>query len=681
MPTNIDYNYWKTLPEGQQKQISQQAQAAGGLVFQNMPPTHIDYPSFHQLSAEEQATQLAKASGPVTWEGMAPVNLRGEVPDLSKYKDAGQALAAGVKPSDLVAAGYDVTKKRTNKDSSFVEQFSKLSRDDKLMLKSSGVEALNIVKEKQAADLQKWQAQAEAKLGQYKNPDGSYNIVQALRHGVKAKDLEAAGFSKDQIKENQQAIADQAKYTSALANIEKARIKEEKNGQTTFDLVAAIRAGVSADDIRTVFGQEALTNAKKQERALSEIEHEGGFLQAIKNGVHVSTFIDAGYDVAAYKDAQEAIDQGVEREQKLEPYKLIGPVLGDRPRPVDYNRMAADLLNKGQSKSQVKKELVSLGCSDDEAEYAAASPEERFHILQNRVGEDGEPIIPKKATYAGEEDGQPLYNLPASEDTRTIKERFLSESPEAQQKLISRALEHTDSPILQNMTFDELDPHFQEVVLSKYEMGPEGKLWTAFKADPWGTTKTLITEASPVGTWHTIQDRGFFDPVSLLSVGTEALIVFPMVKGVSATVKAGTSIPRAILNETIVTARGAVTTPYNVLRHPVQTIKAVGTPYESALYPGRVPLATAWRGSYSPADIAKVSAGLSDEALATRQAMETVTEMLISGEKSAGAVPIEGFGRLRFSGTGLQQTLPGTSITSTPYTPAFKGKGVVAEGE
>lgn len=207
------------------------------------------------------------------------------------------------------------------------------------------------------------------------------------------------------------------------------------------------------------------------------------------------------------------------------------------------------------------------------------------------------------------------------------------------------------------------------------------KMGMAAKKDPMEFAKTMGVGLIPVYGTMKFWDKAS-PAMNAVGVITDIALFIPFVNGVSAGVKSGLSIGRATLKATMATSRGVVVAPYSIVRHPVATAKSMIAPIEVLISKNRMPLATLWRGSYSPnMDIAKVVAGDPKEALATRKAMEAFLKQVTSGEKAAGAVKIADIGELKFSGTGLQKVMPGTTITASPYGDAFKGKGVLAEGE
>ncbi|MDD5094049.1 MAG: hypothetical protein PHV74_06700 [Dehalococcoidia bacterium] len=261
---------------------------------------------------------LLKSTGEVNFDTRESWKFGGRSPEvisaqseLKKYgNDPIKALASGVSDDTIKKAGFDLDK--TDDSGQSVKQwFNNLSAEDKLIIKSQGIEDFNKF---QQARQEKFEADT-VKVGP--GEDRVYKTFYESLAQESQKRLNEIGVEKF----NAETKAEQQNYTTSLANIEKlSGVKGESDGKSTYDLVAAVRGGASDDDIRTVFGEESLTSARKQERALSEIEHEGGFLQAVKNGVHVSTFMDAGYDVSDYKDTEQFVKDNVQDPESKEWY-------------------------------------------------------------------------------------------------------------------------------------------------------------------------------------------------------------------------------------------------------------------------------------------------------------------------------------------------------------------------
>jgi len=189
-----------------------------------------------------------------------------------------------------------------------------------------------------------------------------------------------------------------------------------------------------------------------------------------------------------------------------------------------------------------------------------------------------------------------------------------------------------------------------------------GQLGMRISRDPavlLDVAKELGLSAIPIyGTIRNWDEMGTAGKV--LSIIGDVLIMIPVVKGVSAAVKSGSSISEAVLKGTALVARDTIMAPYTLLRHPIASIKGMVTPLENLIKEGRIPLAATWRGSYSEGmDITKVLAGATkEEALATRAAIEDIIRRVNSGEKSV-TIDIKGVGTLQYEGSGLQKILPG----------------------
>jgi len=174
------------------------------------------------------------------------------------------------------------------------------------------------------------------------------------------------------------------------------------------------------------------------------------------------------------------------------------------------------------------------------------------------------------------------------------------------------------------------------------------------------------------------------------SAVTDVLIVIPIVGQVSAAIKGGLGATRAARALNVLRLGGEIVrvqvlAPLTMLRHPVQTAKAMLHPLEMLISPTRQTVAIFWRGSYSATmDMEKVIAGETREALATQKAMAEMTRLQNAGVKS-GSVPIkigeEIIGEVKFSGTGLQGILGKVTSTATPFGPEFEGKGVMVGKE
>jgi len=166
-----------------------------------------------------------------------------------------------------------------------------------------------------------------------------------------------------------------------------------------------------------------------------------------------------------------------------------------------------------------------------------------------------------------------------------------------------------------------------------------------------------------------------------LGAATDALILVAGVGLVSKLVKAGSSIPRAVARVGFEVTRGTVTTPWAILRHPLQTGKQLGmlvvSPIEMLFKAKTLPIASVWRGTYEDGfSIAKVLAGSPDEALETQKAMAKQFKLITEGKASSGVVEIKGFGELRFSATGFQEGVPNITFHATPFGAQFKGAGI-----
>ncbi len=219
-----------------------------------------------------------------------------------------------------------------------------------------------------------------------------------------------------------------------------------------------------------------------------------------------------------------------------------------------------------------------------------------------------------------------------------------------------------------------------------YQKAPLPKqLAMSFKKDPAGFASEVGKELGigliPIaGTEHLAKTGAGVGWVIASGIG-DALMIVPAVGEISAAVKVGVSIPRAVLRASLSIVKGTLTAPYQLARHPIASVKALAAPIEMLVSAKRQPLAIFWRGSYSPMSIEKALAGTTaGEATATRAAMENVIREVVEGE-GAGKVLVGGMGTLAYSSTGLQKTLPKTVVTASPYGDVFKGKGVMAEGE
>jgi hypothetical protein len=233
----------------------------------------------------------------------------------------------------------------------------------------------------------------------------------------------------------------------------------------------------------------------------------------------------------------------------------------------------------------------------------------------------------------------------------------------------------------------------------------------AMKEDPWGTIETIGLSMIPiVGTmlyYKAAKEEGGGlsggEIAQLALFGACDLALFiPVVSAVSAEIKGGLALARAgeevslaeralvgVGRGAYLSAKATILSPITMATHPVEAVKTMLRPWEVFTSPGRLPVASSWRGSYSATmDMEKVLAGEGKEALATRAAMAEVQRLMQAG-KASGEVPIiiDGaeIGSLKFSGTGLQGVLRQitaegqpieVTLTSTPYGPEFTGKGV-----
>ncbi len=166
-----------------------------------------------------------------------------------------------------------------------------------------------------------------------------------------------------------------------------------------------------------------------------------------------------------------------------------------------------------------------------------------------------------------------------------------------------------------------------------------------------------------------------------LGAASDALILVAGVGLVSKLVKAGSSISRAVARVGFEVVRGTVTTPWAVLRHPLQTAKGLGmlvvSPLEMLFKAKTLPIASVWRGTYEDGfSIAKVLAGSPNEALETQKAMAKQFQLITEGKASSGVVDIKGFGELKFSATGFQEGVPNITFHATPFGAQFKGAGI-----
>lgn len=209
------------------------------------------------------------------------------------------------------------------------------------------------------------------------------------------------------------------------------------------------------------------------------------------------------------------------------------------------------------------------------------------------------------------------------------------------------------------------------------------KTTMAFKKDPGEFMKNVGVSMIPIyGTAKLWDDNA---ALNTLGVVTDIALVIPFVGGISAGVKAGMGIGRALAKETFFTARGLVVAPITSLAHPVATAKAMISPIGTLLKPSKMPTATFWRGSYAAMDIPKVEAGYGPAAVATRNAMEEAVVARSQGNVS-GKVPIvvdgSEIGVIKYSGSGYQTVFKNSVGTATPFGDAFTGgKGVQATGE
>jgi len=195
-----------------------------------------------------------------------------------------------------------------------------------------------------------------------------------------------------------------------------------------------------------------------------------------------------------------------------------------------------------------------------------------------------------------------------------------------------------------------------------------------------GTAKGVILDMTPfLGTFRSAEHHGATSGWTIASAVGDALIIIPAIRGVSTAVKSGQSLGRAVLNETVVAARGEILGPIDLLAHPKQALRSITAPFASFIpFRKTLPLASSYRGTYGPMSVSKVAAGTSP--LVIRKAMEEAQQAMISGKKS-GVIDIDGGGKLHYSSAGLQEELPGTVVTASPYGKEYKGQGLEAKGE
>jgi len=203
----------------------------------------------------------------------------------------------------------------------------------------------------------------------------------------------------------------------------------------------------------------------------------------------------------------------------------------------------------------------------------------------------------------------------------------------------------------------------------------------AFQKDPLGTIKEMGLSAIPIyGTIRNWKDSPGW--LNALSVVGEIAFFWTVAKGVSVAVKQGTDIGEAVLRGTVMAGRDTIIAPYTLVRHPIESIKVALSPIEHLINKARVPLAATFRGSYSKGmDITKVLAGQTKaEAMATRAGMEALIRQVNAGKANV-KIPLEGYGSLRYQGSGLQAVMPQWMGTSTPFGAELKGLGVNVKNE
>ncbi|MGI2336890.1 MAG: hypothetical protein ACRKGH_09685 [Dehalogenimonas sp.] len=556
-------------------------------------------------------------------------------PDMSKVTDSlpmrGDVFSGGIvtevdtKTGRITVSGDDrITQWGTGQEW-YVLVDGKWERTGPTGLLYGDVLGLGAGKASPDLDYDTWQA-ANKTLNKY--PD----VLSAVADGVDSQTLKNAGYS--------------GTMANALVDL-KDYIKDGN-----IDIEAALADGVSTKTLGQVgVSVTDINAAKSYEAALPEYLKD---LTAI-----------VGYDVtkdnmdSAAKDADEIIKAQESLSPYLKTYEVPFITVGDyKGMAVTDGLAAAKLADKYGGKP---------------SDYMATmKPGEQYVDVQQAVKDGIDQSILKKGIGLSIHDYTNIKNLSEYVDEK------------GSVNIVQAVKDGWSKNIIQS-TFGLSDKEFSEAkFVADFEKANFlDKTTMAFKKDPGEFMKNVGISMIPIyGTAKLWDDNA---ALNTLGVVTDIAMVIPFVGGISAGVKAGMGIGRALAKETFFTARGLVVAPITSIAHPVATAKAMISPIGTLLKPSKMPTATFWRGSYATMDIPKVEAGYGPAAVATRNAMEEAVVARSQGNVS-GKVPIvvdgSEIGVIKYSGSGYQTVFKNSVGTATPFGDAFTGgKGVQATGE
>ncbi len=644
--TNISSANWDAMTPEQRQQTL--VQSAGPVIVHNTLDAKL-------TAADQQRLASVRSQGPAAYES-----------ELERiYLDKGLTKAEVDKARDEqrkeLKSYYQeqlkiAEEKRLSDAGDYYDEQEKLAKDQGTTLTISREEYLAQVQAEPALTMTEGQYVRESMSGY--NPqfeqrtvydtdqvraaskiEEAGGLVAAIRDGLYAQEALDAGYSPSDFYEAK-SIAD------AITRLEEIPGAKAENG--SYNLTAALQ-GITNEsdrtavenDIRVVFGEYALTDARNRVEAINKIEEAGGLVAAIRDGLYAQEALDAGYSPSDFYEAKDFAENNIE----IAPDKWIDKEW--------YNSL------KPEEQNDVKTAYNTP--IPDQVSFAYNPENKRLTQSYDTIATADSSIVPDLT----KDQALALMYSPNEEAEKV----FLQASQKDQKSYITGLL---DKPA----TYESLTPAEKTKVIDEW------KTYVNSIYNPMRLTGRDYLKMVPVvGTVLEVQDRGWKSGWTIASAIGDAFIIVPAIKGVSVAVKGGQSIGRAVVSEGVAVARGEIMGTMEMLADPVGMIKSTAGTFASFVpFSKNLPLASLFRGSYAKnMSISKIEIGEANP-LSVRDAMERAERAMISGSKS-GKVDIEGGGVLHYSSSGVQSELPGTVVSSTPYGRAFQGTGLTAEGE